>query len=90
MGKQITKNWYMFLIKGIIMVLLSLFVLINPKDSLKTIAFYLGIGFFITGIILVIRSISLKKAEENWNWNVIEGIGDLILGFLLINLGSLL
>jgi len=74
----------MFLIKGIIMVLLSLFVLINPEDTLKTVAFYLGIGFFITGIILIIRGISLKKAEESWNWNIIEGIADLILGFLLI------
>ena len=74
----------MFLIKGIIMGLLSIFVLIYPKDSLKTIAFFLGTGFFITGIILVIRNISLKKAEENWNWNLIEGIADLILGFLLI------
>jgi uncharacterized membrane protein HdeD (DUF308 family) len=84
MEKQITKNWYMFLIKGIIMLVLSLFVLINPEGTLKTVAFYIGIGFLISGIILVIRNIPGKNAENFLNWNLTEGIADLILGILLI------
>jgi uncharacterized membrane protein HdeD (DUF308 family) len=84
MDKQITEKWYMFLIKGIIMVILAVFVFFNPEDTLKAVAFYLGIGFFIAGIILVISGITERKAEKTWSYNLIEGIAILILGFLLV------
>ena len=44
MEKQITKNWYMVLIKGIIMILLAILVLNHPGESLMGVAVYLGIG----------------------------------------------
>jgi uncharacterized membrane protein HdeD (DUF308 family) len=84
MEKKISNSWYVFLIKGIILFILSLFVLFNPEGTLKTIAFWLGIGFFITGIVLVIRGIPSEKSESKLNWNVLEGAIDLIVGFLLI------
>ena len=84
MEKQVTKSWYMILIKGIILTALSFFVLFNPKDTFKVAAFYLGIGFFIMGILLVIKGLPKRKEGETWNWDILEGIGDLILGFLLI------
>jgi uncharacterized membrane protein HdeD (DUF308 family) len=84
MDKQITGKWYMFLIKGIIMVVLAIFVFFNPEGTLKTVAFYLGIGFFIAGIILVISGITERKAEKIWSYNLIEGISILILGFFLV------
>lgn len=84
MEKKSSKNWYMFLLKGIILVVLSLFVFINPEGTLKAVAFYLGIGFFISGIILVIRGIPALKGEHKLNWNVLEGTIDLIIGFLLM------
>jgi|WetSurMetagenome_2_1015567.scaffolds.fasta_scaffold718700_1 uncharacterized membrane protein HdeD (DUF308 family) len=84
MEKKITKSWYMILIKGIILTALSFFVLFNPKDTFKIAAFYLGVGFFIMGIILVIKGLPKRKEGETWNWEILEGIGDLILGFLLI------
>jgi uncharacterized membrane protein HdeD (DUF308 family) len=84
MAKTITNSWYMILIKGIILTALSFFVLFNPKDTFKTAAFYLGIGFFLMGIILVIKGLPKRKEGETWNWEILEGIGDLILGFLLV------
>ncbi len=84
MDKQITNKWYMFLIKGIIMVVLSIFVFFNPEGTLKTVAFYLGIGFFIAGIALVISGITERKGDKIWSYNLIEGIAILVLGFLLV------
>lgn len=84
MAKTVTNSWYMILIKGIILTALSFFVLFNPVDTFKVAAFYLGIGFFIMGIILVIKGLPKRKEGETWNWDILEGIGDLILGFLLI------
>ncbi|MCU0407781.1 MAG: DUF308 domain-containing protein [Bacteroidales bacterium] len=90
MEKQPGSKWYLILLRGIILTALSFFVLFNPEDTLKTVAFYLGIGFFIMGILLVIRGIPKRKEEGDWNWDILEGIGDLILGFLLIVVPMLL
>ncbi len=66
------------------MVVLAIFVFFNPEGTLKAVAFYLGIGFFIAGIILVISGFTERKAEKIWSYNLIEGISILILGFLLV------
>jgi uncharacterized membrane protein HdeD (DUF308 family) len=84
MENQIAKNWYMLLIKGIIMVVLALFVFINPEGTLKAVAFYLGIGFLISGILQFIRHVPGKSDESSWNRNKAEGIADLVIGLLLI------
>jgi uncharacterized membrane protein HdeD (DUF308 family) len=85
MKDQIGKNWYMLLIKGIIMVVLALFILINPAGTIKTVALYIGIGFLITGLLLFIRHTPTTTTEKGkWNMNNAEAIAEMIIGVLLI------
>lgn len=74
----------MLLIKGIIMVILAIFVLVNPEGTLKAVAFYLGIGFLISGILLFIRHVPGKSEGAGWNRNRAEGVADLVIGLLLV------
>lgn len=74
----------MLLIKGIIMVVLAIFVFVNPEGTLKAVAFYLGIGFLISGILLFIRHVPGKSEGAGWSRNKAEGVADLIIGLLLI------
>lgn len=78
-----TSNWYIFLIKGIILIILSVFVFVYPEDTLKTGVVMLGIILFINGIILFIRGNNMKKGDNNWNLQMAEGLAYLISGFLL-------
>jgi uncharacterized membrane protein HdeD (DUF308 family) len=84
MENQIAKNWYMLLIKGIIMVVLSMFIFFNPEGTLKAVAFYLGIAFLISGILLFIRHVPGKNEGAAWSRNKAEGVADLVIGLLLI------
>lgn len=84
MKKQSNKNWYWFLIKGIIMILLALLIFQNPGGSLLAIALYIGLGFLVTGIIIIFQGFLVRKLFPNWGWRVFEGVLDLILGFILI------
>lgn len=84
MEKLTGNNWYMILFKGIVLTALAFFVLFNPEGTIKTVAFFLGIGFFAMGIVLVIRGIPKRKDKGDWNPEIVEGIADLILGFLMI------
>jgi uncharacterized membrane protein HdeD (DUF308 family) len=85
MEKQITRNWYMVLIKGIIMILLAILVFNHPGATLLGVAVYLGIGLVITGIIAIGLGIAERKLSPNWGWRTFEGVIDLILGLIVIN-----
>ncbi len=84
MEKQISKNWYLVLIKGIIMVLLAILLFMSPADSLLAYVLWIGIGFIISGIALIVQGISAKGVLDNWGWIVFEGVMDIFLGYILI------
>ncbi len=84
MEKQKNINWYWFLIKGIIMIILALLIFQNPGGTLLAIALYIGIGFLITGLIVIWQGFAIRNLVPNWGWRVFEGVIDIILGFILI------
>lgn len=84
MENQISKNWYMVLIKGIIMVLLALLIFMSPASALLTYVLYIGIGFIIAGIVRLIQGFTVKGISANWGWIVFEGVMDIFLGYILM------
>jgi len=84
MENQIKSNWYMVLIKGIIMILLAFLVFSSPGGALLAYAVYIGIGLLITGFIILYRGISSRKDNTNWGWLVFEGLLDIFLGYVLL------
>ena len=83
--KNTVKNWWLVLIKGIVLILLSFFVFKHPVGSLLGLTLYLSIGLFFTGIVLIITSLSSIKTDENWGWKLAEGILDTIFALVLIS-----
>jgi len=84
MENQVSSNWYMVLIKGIIMILLALMVFNSPGGALLAYALYIGIALLITGFVILFRGISLRKINDNWGWSVFEGLLDIFLGYVLL------
>jgi uncharacterized membrane protein HdeD (DUF308 family) len=78
------KNWYMVLIKGIIMILLAILVFASPEAALLTYALWIGFGFAIAGVVLIIQGISARKVLDNWGWTVFEGVIDVFFGYILM------
>ncbi len=79
------KHWWMTLIKGVILILLAFFVFRHPIGALLGLAVYIGVSLLITGILLVISSLALRKYDDNWGWQLVEGIVDLLFGFVLLS-----
>ena len=86
MENKITSNWYLVLIKGIIMILLSMMVFSRPAGALLAFALYIGIALIATGFTILFHGISLKRANSNtnWGWAVFEGLLDIFLGYVLL------
>jgi len=83
METQISKYWYLTLIKGIIMVLLALLLFNSPADSLLAYVLWIGIGFIISGIAIIVQGIA-AKGVQGWGWIVFGGVMDIFLGYILM------
>ncbi len=85
MENQITSNWYMVLIKGIIMILLAFMVFSSPGGALLASIMYIGIALLITGFMILFRGMSSRKENTKWGWVVFEGLLDILLGYVLLS-----
>ena len=85
MENQISKYWYLTLIKGIIMTLLAVLLFTSPEASLLVYVLYIGIGFIIAGVVQIVQGIKVKGNLDSWGWVVFGGVMDLFLGYILIS-----
>lgn len=84
MENVISKNWYMLLIKGLIMILLAILIFMSPAGALLTYVLYIGIGLLIAGVVRIIQGFRAKGVLDNWGWIALEGVVDIIIGFVLM------
>lgn len=83
--KNSLKNWWLVLLKGIILILLSFSIFGHPISALVGLSLYIGIGLIATGLILIFSSISIRKEDDQWGWKLTEGIVDLIFGYIFLS-----
>ena len=83
--KEALKYWWLVLIKGIILVVLSFFIFGHPVSALVGLALYIGISLMVTGVLLVITSLSNRQADDQWGWKLAEGIMDVVFAFILLS-----
>lgn len=83
--KEKAKNWWLMLIKGIILIVLSFFVFNHPIGSLVGLALYIGIALLFTGITIILASLMVRKYDDNWGWRLAEGIFDVIFAIVLLS-----
>ena len=80
-AKYVNGKWNLF--AGVMMILLGLVVWFNPFDTLLALAFYIGLGFIITGFLYL-----MSAYEQRLGWYLLVGSFDMLVGVVLIsNLG---
>ena len=82
--KETLKYWWILLFKGLILILLSFYVFQYPVEALVGLALYIGVATLVTGIFIIMVSLSGPK-EENWGWRLAGGIIDVIFGLILLS-----
>jgi uncharacterized membrane protein HdeD (DUF308 family) len=78
------KNWWLFLVAGVLLIILSFWVLTTPVESYVGLAVLLSILILANGISYTIFAISNSKQLEGWGWYLVGGIFDIVIGIILI------
>ncbi len=81
---ELVRNWWLFLITGILFLFTGVWVLLTPLASYITLSVLFGIIFFLAGITKIYFSISNKDFINGWGWYLTIGIIDFLLGILLV------
>ena len=85
MKKILLENWWMPLVKGIILLILSILVFKNPGGTILGVSLYISLALLFTGGMLTISAISLRSKINNWGWRLAEGLIDIFIGIILLS-----
>jgi len=77
------RYWWIFLIRGLLFLLLGVYMLASPAESFAALGFLLGFIVLLAGIGELARIISDRDAASR-GWHLILGIIDVLLGIMLI------
>jgi len=82
--KKTTISWWMYLIKGALIVVLGIWMLKMPMESFNAMLLFIGLIIVIGGVLETFLAVYYRKALKEWGWNFSAGILDILVGVLLI------
>lgn len=74
--------WWVVLIEGIAAIIIGILLLINPRITTVVLIQFLGIYWFIVGIIDIVR---IFMDSSMWGWKLFSGIIGILAGIAIIN-----
>ena len=78
------KNWWMFLVIRILMIIGAIWMFKTPIESFVGLTVFFSMLIFISGILTIIYAIGHRDEIENWGLYLGGGILDIIVGFILL------
>jgi uncharacterized membrane protein HdeD (DUF308 family) len=83
-SKKTTLSWWMYLIKGVLIIVLGIWMLKMPRESFNAMLLVIGLIIAIGGVLEAFLALYYKKVLKEWGWNFSAGILDILVGILLI------
>ncbi|WFB34901.1 DUF308 domain-containing protein [Kiritimatiellota bacterium B12222] len=80
--QQVSKNWWVLLIRGIMLIIIGGYALSVPGVTLATYCTLLGIFLIIDGIMALIFAVSHKMDSKKWI--LLRGALSLLLGIFML------
>jgi len=84
MKKQITRNWWIFTLNGLIAIFYGLLALFAPEETTVIIAKYSGLVILLSGLIML--AVAVNRIRQNLPYGVLltQSIIAIVLGSLIV------
>jgi len=82
MLEQISRNWWMFAVRGVAAVIFGLLALIWPGQTMLALVLVFGAYALLDGIFSVVAGIAFRRYFERWWAVLLEGIVGIVVGLL--------
>jgi uncharacterized membrane protein HdeD (DUF308 family) len=82
MLEKITRNWWMYALRGVVAVIFGVVALIWPEQALQALVLLFGAYALVDGIFAVIAGIASYRYFERWWAVLLEGVAGVVIGLL--------
>jgi uncharacterized membrane protein HdeD (DUF308 family) len=80
----LAKNWWIFLLRGILAVLFGIVALFFPAAAFLTLVLIFGAYALVDGIFAIVAAFTSNAKSENWWWLMLEGVFGILVGLLTL------
>ncbi|NLN31194.1 MAG: hypothetical protein GX158_08205, partial [Bacteroidales bacterium] len=71
--KRKVKHWWISLLVGILALILAVWALVTPVETLTAMIYVFIIMFFISGISDIGFALTNRDAMRGWGWSLVNG-----------------
>ena len=82
MIENISRNWWLYVVRGIAAVIFGVLALIWPGQALEVLVLVFGAYALVDGIFAVIAGIAARGTFDRWWAVLLEGIAGIVIGAL--------
>lgn len=76
--------WLIALLKGVMLLILGVWLLKSPAENLTKLSIFFGILIIVGGLLEVAIAFGNMQKHKSWNWALTSGILDVLLGAFLV------
>lgn len=85
----VARNWWLYLIRGIVSILFGITALIWPSLTLITLVWLFGIYVIVDGAAAIWSGFSNRNRHDRWWTEVLIGLAGIVAGLLVVALPGL-
>lgn len=82
--KGSVKNWWIFLIIGVLLLGGALYMFSKPLESLLGLSGFFSFLILASGILAIVFAITNREDVDNWGLHLAGGVLDILIGFILL------
>lgn len=80
----LAKNWWMFLIRGIVALIFGVIAIFYPVSAFEAFVLIFGLFALVDGVVAIVSAFTSNAKSENWWWIIIGGVLGVVIGILTI------
>jgi uncharacterized membrane protein HdeD (DUF308 family) len=80
----LAKNWWMFLLRGILALIFGIAALFFPQTAFLTLVLVFGAFALVDGVFAIVAAFTSNAKSENWWWLILEGAFGVLIGMLTL------
>jgi len=77
------RHWWVFLIRGLLFILLGVYMIANPVGTYAALGFVFGLVILLAGIAELLHAYQ-DRGAANRGWHLVIGLIDVIIGIVLM------
>jgi uncharacterized membrane protein HdeD (DUF308 family) len=82
MLEKISRNWWMFALRGVVAIIFGVVAFARPGQALQALVLLFGAYAFVDGIFAMFAGIAARGYFERWWAMLLEGIAGIVIGLL--------